>query len=143
MTSASERFEEPVRATLARTLAIAIAGGVALALSWGSLARFPAAFTLMLWPALGGHFVELWYLNALRPGLPPHRALRLAARLVVWLAGGVLLGFAMRLTARGVGVPRGPWSTWWIAALGFVAVELVAHVGLLLARRPNALDGRG
>lgn len=60
-------FREPLRLTLARTVGIAVVVGCVLAVRSGGLARWPVFSLLVLWPALGGHFVELWFLNHLRP----------------------------------------------------------------------------
>src|SRR5437016_11925087 len=80
MTSQWQPFREPLGATLARTGAIAVVLGAVLAgwraaAGWrggGGLARWRVATGLMLWPALGGHFVELWFLNWLRPRSEEH-----------------------------------------------------------------------
>jgi hypothetical protein len=33
--------------------------------------------------------------------------------------------------------------SWWVAGIAFVAVELIAHLALLLRRRPNFYNGAG
>jgi hypothetical protein len=63
MTSQWQPYQEPLRTTLLRTGIIALVVGAVLARSWGGVARWPAATLLALWPALGGHLVELWFLN--------------------------------------------------------------------------------
>jgi hypothetical protein len=101
----------------------------------------------MLWPFLGGHWIELWFLNWLRPRLADRRAAQVAARLAVWLVGGAVLGVGMRLTAGALLELRFPRAaTWWfpaLAGLAFVGVELMAHVALQLRGRPSFVDGRG
>src|SRR5438552_2402447 len=87
---------EPLRTTLLRTGLIALAIGAILALPRGGLARWPAATLIALWPALGGHFVELLFLNVLCPRLSASRGVQVVARLIVWFAGGILLLLAMR-----------------------------------------------
>jgi hypothetical protein len=69
MTSQWKPYEEPFRTTVLRNAIIAIVVGAALAQLRGGLARWPLATLLALWPSLGGHWVELWFLNWLRP---PH-----------------------------------------------------------------------
>src|SRR5437016_5433814 len=60
-------YREPLRSTLWRTGTIALVLGAVLARWWGGLARWPIAVVLLLWRAFGGHWVELWFLNWLRP----------------------------------------------------------------------------
>jgi hypothetical protein len=35
------------------------------------------------------------------------------------------------------------WPAWWIAGVGFIGVELIAHVFLQLRARPSFYNGRG
>src|SRR3954469_14402925 len=86
---------EPLRTTLLRTVTIAVVIGAVLALPRGGVARWPAATLIALWPALGGHFVELFFLNLLRPRLPASRAVQIVARLIVWFVGGMILALCM------------------------------------------------
>jgi hypothetical protein len=48
------REREPLRATLTRTVGIALITGAAVAWRWGSLTQWPVLSVLMLWPSLGG-----------------------------------------------------------------------------------------
>src|SRR6185369_16862966 len=74
-------YREPLRVTLTRTIGIAIVAG-AIASSWlGGIRRWPILVVLMLWPAFGGHWVDLLFLNWLRPRLPSGRAVQVAARI--------------------------------------------------------------
>lgn len=140
-------FREPLQRTLLRTVAIAVVAGGVLTVWRGGLSRWPAATVVMLWPSFGGHWLELWFLNWLRPRLPERRSLQLAARLATWFVGGVVLASGMWLTAAVLHSMRPPRATWWLlaafAGLGFIGVELMAHVGLRLRGRPSVLDGRG
>src|SRR2546425_9083607 len=91
---------------------------------------WPAATALALWPSLGGHFVELWFRNWLRPRLPAARPVQVAARLVVWFVGGGALAMGMCLTAAARGTFRptrwpGWWHVWWLGGLAFIGIELV------------------
>lgn len=143
MTSPWQPHSEPLRATLLRTGGIALAVGAALALRMGDLRRWPLASLLVLWFSLGGHFVELWFLNWLRPRISAARATQVGSRLAVWFAGGVGLGLGMTLTARllaGPGSVR--WQWWWLGGVAFIGVELVVHLVLRLLGRPNFWDGR-
>src|SRR5438034_11043719 len=106
-------YREPLRVTLLRTGTIAVVVGALLARPWreGGLARWPMATLLVLWPALGGHFVEVWFLNWLRPRLPDARAVQVGARIGVWFVGGIGLALGMRLTAMALGLRPARWSS--------------------------------
>jgi hypothetical protein len=121
----------------------AIAGGL-VALSGPGLRWWPSLSVIMLWPALGGHWVELLFLNGLRPRLPANRLLHGLVRLAVWFAGGILLAMGVALTARFVlPTARLDWLTWATAGAAFVAIELVAHAGLHARGRPSFYNGLG
>src|SRR4051812_36515196 len=93
-----EPCREPMRVTLARTGTIALVIGAILALWSGHLSYWPVAALLVLWMSLGGHYVEIGFLNWLRPRVPVARAVQVAVRIGVWFIGGVILTLAMRLT---------------------------------------------
>ena len=98
----------------------------------------------MLWPSFGGHWLEIWFLNWLRPRLPDTRRVQIAVRLAVWFIGGVGLAFGMRLTAMAFpGRRPASWATWWMAGFAFIGIELVAHLVLQLRGRPSFFNGRG
>jgi hypothetical protein len=137
-------FHEPARATLARTIGIALVAGALFARQWGGMARWPVATIVMLWPALGGHFLELWFLNWLRPRLSRNRAVQAAARVALWFVGGVAFLNAMRITAAALtGLHRASHVVWWLGGVAFVCIELVAQLVLRLRGRPSFYDGRG
>jgi hypothetical protein len=142
---------EPLRVTLVRTVAIAAAAGVIFSLSSGrglglgrGLGRWPLATLLMLWPSFGGHWVDLWFLNWLRPRIPAGRAVQIVARLAVWFVGGIALALGMYVTAL-VLVGFGPerWPAWWLGGAGFILVELIAQLGLQLRGRRSFYNGQG
>ena len=137
-------YREPLRVTLTRTIAIAVVAGAGLAWWWGGLARWPVASALLLWITVGGHLLELWFLNWLRPRLSDTRRVHIAARISVWFVGGVGLVHGMRLTAiTFTGLPRTAFGAWWMAGFGFIVIELVAHLPLQLRGRPSFYNGRG
>ena len=145
MTPQWQPYREPLRATLARTGVIALVLG-ALVVRWsgGGLARWPLATLLMLWPSFGGHWVELWFLNWLRPRLSSARAAQAGARVAVWFVAGCGLALGMSLTAMALAEFRpAQWPVWWIGGLAFIGVELVAHLVLQLRGRPSFYNGRG
>src|SRR4051794_8230786 len=135
---------EPLRVTLTRTLSIAAVAGAIVALAAGRPRLWPAVTLLMLWPAFGGHWIELLFLNALRPHLPESRRIQWVARIAVWFGGGILLAAGVQLTAQlMLGRPPIIWLTWATAGAVFVAVELIAHAGLHARGRSSFYDGRG
>jgi hypothetical protein len=144
MTSDWQPHREPLRVTLLRTVTIALILGALLARARGGLARWPLWMLLMLWPTVGGHFVELWFLHWLRPRLVDARAVQVAARVAVWFVGGAGLALGMYLTATTLAGRRPMhWPSWWLGGLAFIAVELVAHLVLQLRGRPSFYNGRG
>ena len=142
-------YREPLRVTLVRTGTIALVVGALVARIWrpGGAARWPMGTLLALWPALGGHFVEIWFLNWLRPRLSGARGVQIAARVGAWFVGGIVLVLGMGLTAMALGPRPGQWSAWgrtcWLGGLAFIGVELVAHLVLQMRGRPSFYDGRG
>src|SRR5437016_1625602 len=104
MKSQWQPYRESLWVTLARTGTIAaVVGGVITTRSGGGVGRWELATVLMLWPALGGHWVEVWFLNWLRPRLNRGRGVQLGVRVAVWFIGGIALWTAMCATARVMG----------------------------------------
>jgi len=144
MTPQFQPFREPIRSTILRNGIIAIAAGAVLARFWGGMGRWPLCTFLLCWPSFGGHFVEIWFLNWLRPRLSPARGVQVAARLAVWFVGGAGLAIGMRLTAIALTHFRpARWPAWWIGGLAFIGIELVVHLALQLRGRPSFYNGRG
>lgn len=138
-------YREPLRTTLIRTITIAVVvGAVVSRMSGGSLARWPTATLLILWPSFGGHWVEMAFLEWIRTNLPRARAIQIAARLAWWFCGGCIIGLAMELTGRAFpGSDRIQWPAGWIYGVAFIVVELIAHTGLQLSGRASFFNGRG
>jgi hypothetical protein len=127
-----------------RTVTIALVAGAVLARWSGGLSRWPLFTLLVLWPSFGGHWVELWFLNWLRPRLFVERAAQVVARLAVWFVGGTVLALGMGLTALALaGFHSSQWPPWWTGGLAFIGVELVAQLVLQLRGRPSFYNGRG
>lgn len=144
MNSQWQPYREPIRITLLRTCAIALVVGAVLAQRRGGLARLPLAALLVFWPSFGGHWVEVFFLNFLRPRLPAERAVQVAARIAVWFAGGIILAFGVDLTAMALaGFRPAHWPAWWVGGLAFIGIELVAQLVLQLRGRPSFYNGRG
>ena len=144
MTSQWRPFRERLRITMLRNGMIAIVVGGVLAGLRGGLARWPLATLLVLWPSFGGHWVEVWFLNWLRPRLSSARGMQVAARVGVWFVAGTSLAIGMCLTAMALaGFRPARWPAWWIGGLAFIGIELVAHLVLQLRGQPSFYNGRG
>jgi hypothetical protein len=137
------RTREPITRTLVRNVTIAIVVGVAISLARRAPLRFPVVALLALWPSLGGHFVEIAFLDIVRPRLPRSRLVQASARLVWWLAGGALLCSAMITTAQLLSIGAPPWHWWWRGPPIFVGIELTVHAALTLRERPSFYRGDG
>lgn len=150
-------FHEPLRVTLLRTGLIAAALATAVTLSPlarvadtpGGLHGWLARFLFLGWFSFGGHWVELAYLNGLRPRLSHLANARLVAvRLAVWVVGGALLLPAAVLTHRLAAVGQLPDAAILARALAlggplFVLIELVPHAVLQAFGRPSFWNLRG
>ena len=144
MPSQWQPYREPVGITILRTGTIAIVVGAVLAELQGGFARWPLAALLVLWPSFGGHCVEVWFLNWLRPRLSVARGPQVAARIGVWFIGGLGLAVGMALTSAAfTGSRRMHWPAWWVGGLAFIGIELVVHLVLQLRGRPSFYNGRG
>ena len=144
MAAAWQPYREPIRVTLTRTIGIAVVAGAVVAVSSGRFHLWPEISLVILWPSFGGHWIDLLFLNGLRPHLPPGRAVQRLARLAMWFAGGIVILAGAQLTARMLPErPRLDWLTWSIAGAVFVAIELTAHAVLYLRGRPSFYDGLG
>jgi hypothetical protein len=126
-------------------VAIAVVVGAVLAVaSQGGVRRWPLMTLLVLWISFGGHWVELGYLNGLRPRLGVARPVQAAARIAVWFLGGSVLWLGMCLTATAFGaLPPARWPRWWLGGLAFIGIELAVHLVLQLRGKPSCYNGRG
>jgi hypothetical protein len=134
---------EPFVRTLARNVTIALLVGVALAAMRRNPSLALPATLVALWPSLGGHVVEIAFLAVVRPRIPPTRWVQAVARVVWWLAGGVVLREAMIVTARTLAI-FAPGSAWFrMVPLLFVGLELLVHALLAARGRPSFYRGDG
>jgi hypothetical protein len=137
------RFEEPLYRTLRRNFAIAAVIAGVLAFRRHQFAFFLPFFALAIWFSLGGHYVEVAFLNGLRPRIPVQRAAQIGGRVATWFAGGAILFLFMLATARLLHIQALRLQMWWMAGLAFIGIELIAHAVLALRRCPNFYNGRG
>jgi hypothetical protein len=141
-TNPSPAIPEPFWRLLARNLAIAAVVSAAITVRHEFRAFLPVV-ALALWPALGGHYVELTFANAIRPRIPANRFTQTVVRLLVWFAGGVLLYLCMCATSRLLPIRPLPLGLWWFGGLLFVGLELAVHAFMAFRRLPNFYNGRG
>ena len=128
---------------MARTAALAaVVGGVVALRRHDAKLLLPLA-ALAMWFTLGGHYIELAFLNGLRARIPPGRLTQGGVRLLVWWIGGVLLYVAMAATARALPIEPPPLRLWWCGGFLLIGVELVVHAGLAIRGLPNFYNGRG
>lgn len=136
-------YAEPISTTLRRTLGIALGAGLAIALFSRGAVSWPVGVLIAFWPSFGGHWVELWFLNWLRPQLPAQLLVQRLARIALWLTAGVAFVLLMTRTASlATGIPR-THVPLWVGGVAFIGVELVAHLALQLRGRPSFYNGRG
>ena len=136
-------YREPLRATLLRTLLVALVLGTGVAV----LHRQPSAWltwtAFASWFTFGGHWVELFFLNTLRPRMGSGRWLQVTARVCTWFAGGALLLLGATTTVRLLAGRPLLLPVWWAGGVGFIALELLVHILPQLRGRPNFYNGLG
>ena len=137
------RFAEPFPRALARNVALAAVAGAVLALQRHTLGLLLPLAALALWFSLGGHYIELAFLNGLRARIPQGRLPQVVVRLLVWLSGGVLLYGSMAATARALPIQAPPLGLWWYGGFLLIGVELAVHAILAIRGLPNFYNGRG
>jgi hypothetical protein len=138
----SSRIEEPLWRTLRRNIGIDVVVSAVIALWRHDFQRFLPVMLLALWPTLGGHYVEVAFVNYLRPRLPQAGAIQVLVRLLVWFAGGLLLYLGMTFTSRILPIKPLPIRFWWCAGLLFVGLELGLHAILAIRGRSEFYGGR-
>jgi hypothetical protein len=124
-------------------VALAAAVAAVLALQRHDCKLLLPVAALALWFTLGGHYIELAFLNGLRARIPRGRLTHAGVRLLVWWGGGVLLYVSMATTARALPIEAPPLRLWWYGGLLLIGVELAVHAVLAIRGRPNFYNGRG
>ena len=141
--TSSDQFEDPLWRTLARNVALAAGVGVVFALQKHRLKLLLPIAALALWFSLGGHYVELAFLNGLRARIPQGGLIQAGLRLVVWFAGGVVLYLLMATSAHALPLEAPPVRMWWYGGLLLIVVELAVHSLMAMRGKPNFYTGRG
>jgi hypothetical protein len=142
-TNTSPPITEPFWRLLARNLAIAAVVSAVITLVRHEFRAFLPVVALALWPALGGHYVELTFGNGIRARISSGRLTQTVVRLLVWFAGGVVLYLCMCATSRVLPIRALPVRLWWFGGLLFIGLELAVHAFLAIRRLPNFYNGRG
>ena len=135
-------YHEPLRVTLLRTGLIGLVVGAVIAYTHGQPATWPLWTAFALWFSFGGHWVEVGFLNWLRPRLPRTRWVQVAARLLAWLVGGTLLMLGARSTVLCLSAHALRLPPWWVGGPFFLSLELVVHLVSALRGLPTFYDGR-
>jgi len=135
---------EPLYVTLTRTGILGLLAGMIVS----RLLHQPGSWlhwtAIALWITFGGHWVEIFFLNWLRPRLPIARPVQASARIATWFVGGIGLALGASETARLLGaMTQSRWPVWWVWGCGFVGVELFVHLFPSLRGRPSFYDGQG
>jgi hypothetical protein len=128
---------------LVRNAALAAAVGAVLAFQRHDLRLLLPIVALASWFSLGGHYIELVFLNGLRARIPQGRFTQGVSRLLVWFSGGLLLYIGMAATARALPIEVPPLRLWWYGGFLLIGVELVVHAVLAMRGLPNFYNGRG
>jgi len=126
-----------------RTSLIALVIGLILAYLRNQPTAWISWVTFTFWFSFGGHWVEIFFLNWLRPRLLSTRLAQVVGRLLVWIAGGTVLVTGARLTVLSLSSQPIHLLPWWLGGLVFLGLELLVHAVLFLRGHPNFYDGRG
>jgi hypothetical protein len=136
-------LDEPLKTTIVRNGAIALVLGTVIFVATAHRTSWPAAVLVAAWPTFGGHWIELVFLNWLRPRIAPERRVQVFARIALWVVGGDVIAVMMWITAHFLGGADVAWRTVWFGGPAFIVIELVVHLGLAARGQPSFYDGRG
>ena len=134
-------YHERLHVTLARTGLIGVVVGLVAARLQGHPASWPQWTAFALWFSFGGHWVEIFFLNWLRPRLSSARWAQVTGRLLTWLLGGTLLMIGARITVLSLGADGMRLPPWWLGGPVFLCIELLIHALSQLRRHPNFYNG--
>lgn len=134
-------YAEPLRVTLVRTGFLALGVGFVVAFVQGQRGMWPLWTVFALWFTFGGHWVEIFFLNWLRPRFGSSRWAQATARLVTWLVGGTILMAGARITVLSLSAHAPRLPPWWLGGAVLVGVELLVHALSQIRRQPNFYNG--
>ena len=138
-----KKYSEPIVSTLGRTFTIAIVVGAILAIRKHDLAGFLPVFLSALWFGLGGHFIEIFFLNVVRPTISVNRVVQRIIRILVWFVGGSVLYVGAALTLLFFPMAHPALIHLWAGGLVFIGIELIVHAVLSIRNTPNFYNGLG
>ncbi len=137
-----EEIDEPLRVTLSRTLTIAVVVGVVASFATHNIRMGFAIGLGALWPSVGGHWIELLWLNLIRKRLKPKVPILVALRLIYWWAWGFVIIFPAFYTIHVIAPSLPPMPSPLLGGFGFLFVEMLLHGIFAMNHRPNAFDAR-
>jgi len=136
-----QSYHEPLHVTLVRTGLVGLVLGLIVARLQSQRASWPQWTAFALWFSFGGHWVELFFLNWLRPRLASARWVQVTGRLFTWLVGGTLLMVGARITAASFSGQSLRLPAWWLGGPVFLCLELLVHALPQLRGQPNFYNG--
>lgn len=134
-------YHEPFRTTVARTGLLGLALGTAAAFVQGHPANWALGTVFASWFTFGGHWVEILFLNWLRPRLPVARAAQVTGRVLTWIVGGTALMVGARMTVTSLSAHALRLPSWWLGGPVLVGIELLVHALIQLRGQPNFYNG--
>jgi len=136
-----QSYHEPLHVTLVRTGLVGLVLGLIVARLQSQRASWPQWTAFALWFSFGGHWVELFFLNWLRPRLASARWVQVTGRLFTWLVRGTLLMVGARITAASFSGQSLRLPAWWLGGPVFLCLELLVHALPQLRGQPNFYNG--
>jgi len=136
-----QRYDEPLYVTVLRTGLLGLLVGIVIASIQGPRGSWAQWTAFALWFSFGGHWVELFFLNWLRPHLASARWMQVTGRLFTWFVGGTVLMIGARMTVLSLGAHSLRLPPWWLGGPVLLCVELVVHALPQLRGQPNFYNG--
>lgn len=134
-------YHEPLRVTLVRTGVLGLVIGFVIAVAQRQPGSWPLWTAFALWFTFGGHWVEIFFLNWLRPRLGSSRWAQVTGRLITWVVGGTVLMIGARMTVLSLSASALRLPPWWLGAAVLLGIELLVHALSQLRGQPNFYNG--
>lgn len=134
-------YTEPLRVTLVRTGILGLVIGFVIAVTQRQPGSWALWTVFALWFTFGGHWVEIFFLNWVRPRLAASRWAQVNGRVVTWLVGGTVLMIGARMTVLSVSAYALRLPPWWLGGAVLVGVEVLVHALSQLRSQPNFYNG--